>query len=112
MPSSTRTAAYNAMPWVNTMATSADGRAVYLDNSSVGNLSSRDAQERLARVLAQDRLAAGLYQQRGLVLLDGSDPENEWLDDPATPLRAPYPSTSAPLSSATTTSSTPMTATG
>ena len=30
---------YNAMPWVNTIAASADGRAVYIDNSNVGALS-------------------------------------------------------------------------
>ena len=30
---------YNAMPWVNTIAASADGRAVYIDNSTVGALS-------------------------------------------------------------------------
>ena len=31
---------YNAMPWVNTIAASADGRAVYIDNSNVGALSN------------------------------------------------------------------------
>ncbi|MBL4836663.1 MAG: penicillin acylase family protein [Kordiimonadaceae bacterium] len=30
---------WNAMPWVNTIAASSDGRALYLDGSSVGNLS-------------------------------------------------------------------------
>jgi acyl-homoserine-lactone acylase len=87
---------YNAMPWVNTMATSEDGRAVYLDNSTVGHLSAA-AQEAWRASLDEDRLAAGLHQQRGLVLLDGSDPENEWLDDPATPLRGTVPFDERPL---------------
>ena len=30
---------FNAMPWINTIAASADGRAVYIDNSTVGALS-------------------------------------------------------------------------
>jgi acyl-homoserine-lactone acylase len=32
---------HNAMPWVNTIAASRDGRAVYIDNSNVGALSDR-----------------------------------------------------------------------
>ena len=73
---------YNAMPWVNTIAASADGRALYLDNSTVGNLSEASQQTWKAS-LEKDPLAAGLYQQRRMVLLNGSDPSNEWIDDGA-----------------------------
>ncbi len=70
---------FNAMPWVNTIAASKDGRALYLDNSTVGNLSS-EAQDGWRSSLANDPLAAGLRKDRGMVLLDGSDPGNEWID--------------------------------
>jgi acyl-homoserine-lactone acylase len=86
----------NAMPWVNTIATSADGRAVYLDNSSTGYLAP-DAQQRWRDSLARDRLAAGLYQQRGLVLLDGSDPRNSWIEDPAATIAGTTPFTRRPF---------------
>jgi acyl-homoserine-lactone acylase len=87
---------YNAMPWVNTMAASADGRAVYLDNSSVGNL-SRDAQERWRASLAQDRLAAELYAERDFILLDGSEPENQWIETGDSPIPGTVPFDERPL---------------
>jgi acyl-homoserine-lactone acylase len=87
---------YNAMPWVNTMATSADGRAVYLDNTSTGNL-SEGAQQRWRAGLDEDRLAAGLYRQRGMVLLDGSDPGNEWLQDEAATIPGTTPFSRRPF---------------
>ncbi|MEM1141340.1 MAG: acylase [Pseudomonadota bacterium] len=87
---------YNALPWVNTMATSADGRAVYLDNSTVGYL-SKAAEISWQGSLSKDPLAAGLYQQRGMVLLDGSRQQNEWLDDPSAPLRGTVPFERRPM---------------
>jgi acyl-homoserine-lactone acylase len=70
---------FNAMPWVNTIAADDDGRAVYLDNSNVGNL-SKDAQQRWRASLKEDRLAAGLYADRGYILLDGSSTANDWVN--------------------------------
>jgi acyl-homoserine-lactone acylase len=72
------------IPWVNTVATSADGRAWYHDGSATPNLSP----EAIAAWQA-DRAAGGFaaiaYDQAGVVLLDGSNPLNEWVDDPAAP---------------------------
>lgn len=81
---------YNAMPWVNTIATSADGRALYMDNSTVGNLSA-DAQAKWQTSLSADPLAAQLYAGRRMLLLDGSDPQNTWVDDPASPIAGTVP---------------------
>lgn len=81
---------FNAMPWVNTMAASHDGRAVYLDNSTVGNLSP-EAEATWRASLESDAFAAGLYRQRGLVLVDGSDPRFEWIEDPAAPVPGTVP---------------------
>jgi len=72
------------------MVASHDGRAVYLDNTNVGNL-SKEAQEAWRQSLSRDRLAAGLYQQRNLVLLNGSDPRFEWIEDPQVPVAGTVP---------------------
>ena len=88
-------ARYNAMPWVNTIAASATGRALYLDDSSVGNLSGA-AQARWRESLQHDPLAAGLFRDRGMVLLDGADPDNDWIVDPDAPLPGTVPFAARP----------------
>ena len=70
---------YNAMPWVNTISTSADGRAVYLDNSAVGAL-SKEAISAWQQSLAAMPQLKGLYLTKGLVILDGSSKRDEWLE--------------------------------
>lgn len=72
---------WNSIPWVNTMATSSDGRAVYIDGSSVGRLSDEAIalwQERIA----SESLTKTFYEQTGLILLDGSDSRFEWQPHP------------------------------
>ncbi|WP_439107760.1 acylase [Congregibacter sp.] len=81
---------FNAMPWVNTIATSADGRALYLDNSTVGNITA-EAQKQWRDSLKADPLAAQLYGGRRMVLLNGSDPQNTWINDPAAPIAGTVP---------------------
>lgn len=70
---------YNAMPWVNTIAASADGRAVYIDNSNVGALSEEAILTWQNTLKAIPKLQY-LYLSRGLVILDGSEQGNEWLE--------------------------------
>ena len=72
---------WNSIPWVNTMATSSDGRAVYIDGSSVGRLSDEAIALWRERVTS-DPLAGGFYRQMGLTLLDGSDSRFEWQPHP------------------------------
>ena len=81
---------WNAMPWVNTMAASADGRALYLDNSTVGNL-SEEAISLWQERLASDPRTANLYAERGMILLDGSDSRFAWVDVPGTPVPGTVP---------------------
>ncbi len=71
----------NGVPWVNTIATSADGRAWYADTSATPNLSP-EAIERWQQSVADGELAA-TFLDSGAILLDGSDPGNEWVEDPA-----------------------------
>jgi acyl-homoserine-lactone acylase len=75
-------AKYNAMPWVNTIAASADGRAWYADTSATPNLKPAALAAWIKR-RETDPLTRTAWQ-RGLVLLDGSDSQYEWADDPAT----------------------------
>jgi acyl-homoserine-lactone acylase len=71
---------YNSIPWVNTIAASADGRAWYADTSATPNLSQQVIAQWQERVAAGG--AAALAFDQGVFLLDGSDPVNEWIDDP------------------------------
>jgi acyl-homoserine-lactone acylase len=75
-------AEYNAMPWVNTIAASADGRAWYADTSATPNLKSAGLAGWIKR-RESDPLTRTAWE-RGLVLLDGSDSLYEWADDPTT----------------------------
>ncbi|MEM6705491.1 MAG: acylase [Acidobacteriota bacterium] len=72
-------AEFQGMPWVNTIAASADGRAWYADTSSTPNLSAEAIELWMERRESDPRTAAAW--RLGLVLLDGSDPTFEWVDD-------------------------------
>ena len=71
----------NGIPWVNTIATSADGQAWYADAAATPNLSPEAISTWQAEVAAGGLAAVVL--DNGAILLDGSDPANEWVDDPA-----------------------------
>ena len=68
---------FNAMPWINTIAVSREGRAAYIDNSTVGALSSEAIEDWRTRVSADPR-EQFLYLDQGLVILDGSRPDHDW----------------------------------
>ncbi len=72
------------IPWVNTIATSADGRAWYADTSATPNLSAEALAAWQAEVDAGGLLGL-VYNDFGVVMLDGSDSLFEWVDDPAAP---------------------------
>lgn len=80
----------NGVPLFNTIATSADGRAWYADTSATPNL-SKEAIARYQASLISDPFV-GLAKQNGAVLLDGSDPGNEWVvvDGARDPGLVPY----------------------
>jgi acyl-homoserine-lactone acylase len=81
---------FNAMPWINSIAASADGRAVYIDNSTVGALSPESMATWQAHIAANPRLQY-LYLARGLVILDGSSKTNDWIEtDSPVPNTEPF----------------------
>lgn len=68
----------NGIPWVNTIAVSADGRAWYADTSATPNLSD-EAIAGWERSRETD-LVVSLAFDSGAVLLDGSSSVNEWVE--------------------------------
>lgn len=68
------------IPWVNTIAASADGRIWYADTSATPNLSDEAIAAWEARVETDP--FTGIALDNRVVLLDGSDPLFEWVDDP------------------------------
>lgn len=70
------------IPWVNTMAADRAGNTWYTDATPTPNLSPVAlATWDMARQGA-DLATTAIWQQMGLVLLDGSNSQNEWQDEP------------------------------
>ena len=74
-------ARFQGMPFVNTIAVSADGRAWYADTAATPNLRP-DVVAAWKEQLESDDLVRNLGNRR-MVVLDGGDPTADWLDDPA-----------------------------
>ena len=70
----------NGIPLFNTIATSADGRAWYADTSATPNLSKK-AVAAYEKTLVDDPIVK-VAADNGAILLDGSDPTFEWVDEP------------------------------
>jgi len=71
----------NGIPWVNTIATSADGRVWYADTAATPNLSPEAIAAWQTEVYVGG--LAKTVLDNGAILLKGSDSMNEWVDDPA-----------------------------
>jgi acyl-homoserine-lactone acylase len=74
-----------ALPWVNTLAVDRSGDAWYSDASATPALSDA-ATERFLRRLDEDLIAALAFQNR-IAMLDGSEPDDDWVvhDDARSP---------------------------
>lgn len=73
-------AIWQGVPWVNTIAASADGRIWYADTASTPNLSP----EAISAWLTAREVnpLVKIVFDSGSYLLDGADPVYEWVDDP------------------------------
>ncbi|HEX5947361.1 MAG TPA: penicillin acylase family protein [Acidimicrobiales bacterium] len=69
----------NGVPLFNTIATSDDGRAWYADTSATPNLSD-EALAAYEASLASDMIVS-IAADNGAILLDGSDPMFEWVEE-------------------------------
>ncbi|HEY8544612.1 MAG TPA: penicillin acylase family protein, partial [Acidimicrobiales bacterium] len=70
---------HQGVPLFNTIATDRTGRAWYADTSATPNLSPEAIAAFEARV--ERDFLVGAAADSGLVLLDGSDPRDEWVDE-------------------------------
>jgi len=73
-------ATWQGIPWVNTIAASADGRIWYADTSATPKLSDQAIAAWRANLAADPITKVAL--DNGVILLDGSDPLYEWVVDP------------------------------
>ncbi len=80
------------IPWVNTIATDRDGRALYADVSNVPDVD----QEQLNRC-APSRAAAGLFGGAGIAVLDGSRSDCNWRRDSHSPVPGVTPIERMPI---------------
>lgn len=71
-------AEHGGIPLFNTIATSSEGRAWYADTSATPNLSD-EAITTYEQALEDDPIVS-IAADNQAVLLDGSDPENEWVE--------------------------------
>jgi acyl-homoserine-lactone acylase len=68
------------IPWVNTMATTADGRAWYMDSTPTPNLSQEAIDAWYVR--KEESGFTKALADEDIWLLDGSNSRDEWQDDP------------------------------
>ncbi|TQF14527.1 acylase [Myxococcus llanfairpwllgwyngyllgogerychwyrndrobwllllantysiliogogogochensis] len=68
------------IPWVNTMAADRAGNVWYTDATPTPNLTATAIGTWRAASSGLDPATTAIWQSMGLVLLDGSNPENEWRD--------------------------------
>ena len=80
---------HQGLPWVNVMAADRDGEAWYADPSPAPRLTP-EAEAAFDRAVTTDPVTMLFYSQR-VAMLDGSDPANEWVDDPRSALRGAVP---------------------
>ncbi|TVQ95306.1 MAG: acylase [Deltaproteobacteria bacterium] len=80
------------IPWVNTMAASAEGEAWYADASAAPLLSDATWARWLANRDGGENFTTLLWSFAGLILLQGDDPDDEWVVDPEarTPGNVPF----------------------
>ena len=71
----------HGIPWVYTIASDKGGNAMLVDSSRVPNLSPATV-AKYQKALGSGGLTK-LLANNGVVLLDGSDPSNEWVEDEA-----------------------------
>ncbi|TSC31699.1 penicillin acylase family protein [Corallococcus sp. Z5C101001] len=76
-------ATQQGLPWVNTMYADKEGKAWYTDATPTPNL-TKDAYTKwlTEATTGTNPIAYGIYSALGFVLLNGSDPANEWQVEP------------------------------
>ncbi len=69
------------MPWAHTMSADDQGEAWYIDASATPNL-SQETVDGWVTALGEASFSRLVYEEAGVMLIDGSDPNNEWVEEP------------------------------
>lgn len=88
-------AGFGAMPWATSSVADADGDCAFLDFAVTPNLS--DVGETKFREAAVSNPLTAMALDLRVALFDGSDPDSEWVDDPAAPWPGTMPTDRLPL---------------
>jgi acyl-homoserine-lactone acylase len=72
---------HQGIPWVHTLYADDQGNAFYTDSATTPNLSPET--EAHYRAFVDENFYAGLFASYGVVVIDGGDPSNAWVEDPA-----------------------------
>ncbi|MFN3199543.1 MAG: acylase [Bradymonadia bacterium] len=86
---------WNANPFINTMFADKEGNAFYMDATCVPNLSQAQLQ-RWADSIGVDPIATAGFQGFGIVVLDGSTTDNDWVEVDGTRIPGIIPPADAP----------------
>ncbi|MCA9720328.1 MAG: penicillin acylase family protein, partial [Myxococcales bacterium] len=74
-------ASTKGMPWAHTMSADDQGQAWYIDASATANLRPETVASWVESI-KQAGIPRLVYEEAGVMLLDGSDPLNEWVEEP------------------------------
>lgn len=85
---------HQGLPWVNMIAADRHGEVWYADPSPTPRLSA-SAEAAFEQASTSDPITMLFLSQR-VALLDGSNPENEWVEDPRSGLRGAVPAEDLP----------------
>ena len=80
---------HQGLPWVNVLAADRHGEVWYSDPSTTPRLTP-EAESAFDQASTTDPITMLFLSQR-VALLDGSDPANEWVDEPSTAARGAVP---------------------
>ncbi len=85
---------YQGIPWVHTLMADDQGNALYLDSAATPNLSPEA--EAAYEVYVETDVIAGVFADYGVLVVQGSDPINTWVEDERAMLPGAVPYDDAP----------------
>jgi len=82
------------IPWVHTLYADDQGNVFYTDSATTPNLSPET--EAGYRAFLDENIFAEIFADYGVVVLDGGDPANAWVEDPAAAVPGAVPFDASP----------------
>ena len=85
---------YQGIPWVHTLMADDQGNALYLDSAATPNLS--EAAEAAYASYVESDVISGVFADFGVIVVQGSDPVNTWIEDDRSPVPGAVPYDACP----------------